>query len=135
MSTTTDYLTNRYAGTCCGCGSHVYAREGFYHYGNVWCEIPTMEWSASLCSKGHEIAAREREESRKRQHQMNAERANRVSSPEEIARQAKHAEQDAAWQARGLVRCKRCGGAGGSSHWPGFTCYECGGHGATPADF
>lgn len=23
--------------------------------------------------------------------------------------------------------CHRCGGAGGSRHWPGFTCFECGG--------
>lgn len=28
--------------------------------------------------------------------------------------------------------CRRCGGQGGSRHWPGFTCYECGGGGRMP---
>lgn len=28
--------------------------------------------------------------------------------------------------------CPRCGGAGGSAHWPGYTCFECGGNGVDP---
>jgi hypothetical protein len=28
-----------------------------------------------------------------------------------------------------LNACTRCGGAGGSTGWPGFTCFDCGGHG------
>jgi hypothetical protein len=28
--------------------------------------------------------------------------------------------------------CGRCGGAGGSSHWPGWTCFRCGGNGSDP---
>lgn len=34
---------------------------------------------------------------------------------------------------RGMRTCPPCGGAGGSSHWPGFTCYECGGRCEVPA--
>jgi len=32
---------------------------------------------------------------------------------------------------RGLQLCERCGGAGGASQWPGFTCYDCVGKGYT----
>jgi hypothetical protein len=28
--------------------------------------------------------------------------------------------------------CIRCGGAGGSTHWPGYTCYRCNGEGKDP---
>lgn len=28
--------------------------------------------------------------------------------------------------------CDRCGGVGGASHWPGYTCYKCTGKGWTP---
>lgn len=45
----------------------------------------------------------------------------------------KIAAQDAAWARQGLVRCDHCGGVGGASHWPGYTCYDCGGVGAVPA--
>jgi hypothetical protein len=31
------------------------------------------------------------------------------------------------WEAR--EHCQRCGGAGGFKHWPGFTCFDCGGMG------
>jgi hypothetical protein len=31
--------------------------------------------------------------------------------------------------------CSRCGGAGGSAHWPGFTCFRCGGNCAEPGGF
>lgn len=40
------------------------------------------------------------------------------------------AAKDAVWADRGLVRCDRCGGAGGSTSWPGFYCFDCGGEGA-----
>jgi hypothetical protein len=30
---------------------------------------------------------------------------------------------------RGLQLCHRCGGAGGASQWPGYTCFDCGGKG------
>lgn len=33
-----------------------------------------------------------------------------------------------------MEACHRCGGAGGSRHWPGFTCYECGGACRMPYD-
>lgn len=29
----------------------------------------------------------------------------------------------------GKELCGRCGGAGGASQWPGYTCFECGGRG------
>lgn len=45
---------------------------------------------------------------------------------------AREAKRDAAWKRAGMHRCQRCGGAGGHKMWPGFTCFECGGHGATP---
>ena len=32
---------------------------------------------------------------------------------------------------RGLQLCERCGGAGGASQWPGYTCYGCIGKGYT----
>lgn len=41
------------------------------------------------------------------------------------------AARDEAWARQGLVRCDRCGGAGGSQSWPGFTCYDCDGRCAT----
>lgn len=47
----------------------------------------------------------------------------------------KDAEQDAKWDARGLKRCERCFGRGGRADWPGFTCFDCDGHGAVPKDF
>ena len=34
---------------------------------------------------------------------------------------ASHAEQN------GMNICDRCGGAGGFAHWPGRTCFDCGG--------
>jgi hypothetical protein len=47
---------------------------------------------------------------------------------------AKREETQRAWaaevarhEAMGEKVCDRCGGAGGFAHWPGFTCYECGG--------
>jgi len=30
---------------------------------------------------------------------------------------------------RGFQLCERCGGAGGASQWPGYTCFDCGGKG------
>lgn len=54
---------------------------------------------------------------------------------------AKADEKAAAWarwvaevEARGEKVCDRCGGQGGANHWPGFTCYECGGRKTLPAD-
>jgi len=37
------------------------------------------------------------------------------------------AEEDARWAQQGLVRCDRCGGAGGHNSWPGWVCYGCDG--------
>lgn len=34
----------------------------------------------------------------------------------------------------GHVECKRCGGFGGHSQWPGFVCFDCGGNGFVPGD-
>lgn len=47
------------------------------------------------------------------------------------AAERKRVEEDARWERMGLTRCERCGGAGGHDGWPGFTCYDCGGQGAT----
>lgn len=33
---------------------------------------------------------------------------------------------------RGEDVCGRCGGYGGSKHWPGFTCHECNGRRTVP---
>lgn len=33
------------------------------------------------------------------------------------------------------INCIRCGGVGGSPHWPGFTCYRCGGAKTEPYRF
>lgn len=57
------------------------------------------------------------------------------------AEKLKETENRANWQIKSkefednlarqeLVRCQRCGGAGGFNHWPGFTCYDCNGTGA-----
>lgn len=55
-----------------------------------------------------------------------------VACSERLARERREREEarDAAWAARGLTRCDRCGGAGGAAHWPGWTCFDCNGHGA-----
>lgn len=54
-----------------------------------------------------------------------------VKAPQlEAARLAERTRQDEAWAAKGLERCERCDGQGGRKEWPGFTCFECGGHGA-----
>lgn len=126
------YITreNKYPGTCCTCGTYVEARCGFYDGGNVWCEQPGSygDWSHQ-CPMGVKIMLR-LEEQRREQSQAAAARKYEPT-PADIERNAKRAAEDARWAKQGLQRCKRCGGAGGASHWPGFTCYECGGHGAT----
>lgn len=55
---------------------------------------------------------------------------------DELARieRERRAAQDTAWARQGLVRCDRCGGAGGSKSWPGFTCYDCDGRCAVPRE-
>jgi hypothetical protein len=53
----------------------------------------------------------------------------------EVRREARRRQieaEDAAWAARGMTRCDRCGGAGGAAHWPGFTCYDCDGRRCVP---
>lgn len=45
------------------------------------------------------------------------------------ATRIREAARDAEWARQGLVRCDRCGGVGGASHWPGFTCFDCDGRG------
>lgn len=42
--------------------------------------------------------------------------SNRVSTPSKI----------------GATSCMKCGGAGGSQHWPGYTCWRCSGNGMDP---
>ncbi len=72
----------------------------------------------------------------KRVEKFRARKAAEAADPETIRRNAERAElratQDARWAAEGMVRCDRCGGAGGSSAWAGtgHNCYKCGGHGA-----
>lgn len=130
MTTTTSF-PNRYPGYCAGCSTYVYRGEGVYASGDLWCEEPTLSGSAHSCSKGHDRAERERAASFSMMRESAAERAARVPTPEEIERQEQRAEQDRRWAAQGMTRCNRCGGAGGSNQWPGFTCYECGGAGCT----
>jgi len=44
--------------------------------------------------------------------------------------QIKREEQELTFAKQHRVRCQRCGGAGGARHWPGYTCFECGGSGS-----
>jgi len=123
-----DGRPNRYAGHG-SCGSYVYAGEGYYN-GQVYCSAPgNVLDTAWLCEVGSKRTIAE----------IIAKRNAPAPTPreltaDEIARQeqrrAQFAAQDAAWESQGLCRCNRCGGAGGSTQWPGFTCYDCGGSGA-----
>ena len=136
---------NRYAGRC-SCGANVEAGAGIYFAGATYCDEPVwqggdVEWDGEtiavevvgcptlrrrearlyITSRRERIAYEASEEGQQRAAAI-AERAARNA--------AARAEQDATWAAHGLERCGRCGGAGGSSHWPGYTCYDCGGDGA-----
>lgn len=117
--------SNRYKGYC-GCGAFVPAGDGFYD-GQVFCSQPGSVGDIGWVCEA--TAAREMETRAKA---AAARKANRTYVPTEadLKRAEKHAAEDAEWAKRGLKRCGRCGGAGGASHWPGFTCYECGGSGA-----
>lgn len=127
---------NRYGGFC-NCGAYVQAGEGLY-WSSVYCSQPghIPGGVSHICSAS---APREIAQMQKIQAALRERLANPPQlSAEEIARRqaaaARHAEEDAAWAARGLCRCKRCGGAGGSSMWPGWACYDCGGSGAVLSD-
>jgi len=116
---------NKYPGICCGCGARVEAGEGIYQSGgNTWCSMPNRVSDHLSCATGHARRA-------------SAPKVSLEPNPEivrvETERMAKFAEQDRIWASQGLCRCGRCGGAGGSSMWPGFTCYECGGRGTLVA--
>lgn len=120
---------NRYGGHCV-CGTYVAAGDGFYWNGRLTCSVPgALGDLGGICERyaDIEIAAAK----------AAAEARATFVAPEptaaDVARNARRAAEDAAWTAKGLTRCDRCGGAGGASHWPGFTCYDCGGHGAVAA--
>lgn len=50
----------------------------------------------------------------------------------ETARKTFREEQSRAIDSGGTRSCGRCGGEGGWQHWPGFTCFKCGGSGEEP---
>lgn len=138
-------MTNRYAGTCCGCGSHVQAEDGVYDGGNVWCEEPSKGGTLTIdgeqvridlhtCPTGLRIEARMILRGR-------AQQAAYLASPQyaaDLAAQAQHNKERAIKElsrtVRGMVTCGRCGGAGGHASWPGWACYDCGGSGELPVN-
>ena len=149
-------MPNKYRGQCAGCGVTVYPQEGIWRDGEVWCEMPSIHLGSLItCSTD---ADRQRVE-RDRASEVNKGRADRsyvsadpiaqerivaywrdmdqrTADPEYQARQRARSEriarEEADWARQGLERCERCGGAGGSHSWPGWACYDCGGHGALP---
>jgi hypothetical protein len=128
--------TNRYPGIC-SCGTRVAAGDGYYETGNVYCDLPvghgeeftidgqTVGVQTYACPTYRQAEARRLA----RAYAARATATPRPADPEVVARRAAEDEQ---WAARGLTRCDRCGGVGGHQSWPGFTCYDCGGHGAVP---
>lgn len=132
---------NRYPGTCSGCGVHVAAGDGVLDGRAVFCTQPLgptrydIDGFAFIVDTVTCETGQRREANRKAK--AEAVRAAVVADPgvvaERAARQARDAEQDAKWAARGMTRCDRCGGEGGSQSWPGFSCYKCEGHGAVTA--
>lgn len=129
---------NRYAGRCADCGTQVDAGEGVYDNGTLRCGIADANTMHDVNGEAVIVAtyACPRYQAAEAQQvaQARAARAAYKPSAEEIAAQAaRHqqwAQEDAAWAARGLTRCRRCGGGGGNQAWPGFTCYDCAGVGA-----
>jgi hypothetical protein len=120
-----DIKPNRYKGYCV-CGTFVLAGEGFYN-GQTFCTKPGhVGDSAGLCERLAAIeiqkAANPKPVARRELTDAEIKKAQ--------ARQAEFARQDAEWSMRGLCRCDRCGGAGGSEAWPVWACYDCGGKGA-----
>lgn len=129
-------MSNKYAGRCGGCGTHVAAGEGFFN-GAIWCSQPNTGFAFGFksdtyaCRPYHVRAERERVVAE--QHRVEFE-----SSPEYAAQRAEadaksraRAEREAALNATGLATCDRCGGAGQHEAWAatGRTCYKCEGRG------
>lgn len=117
---------NRYAGTCATCHAVVPAGQGVYT-GNLWCEEPIEYDRMVICP----TAARWQEASDRKDADLLRRAAQIIPEPaaEEITRRAHYAERRAAWEAEGKRECGRCGGNGGSHHWPGYVCYACEGRG------
>lgn len=119
--------TNKYPGVCSGCSERVGAGDGSYDLGSVWCSPTVRVGDLTTCERYAPVERKIDEESTQNQ----LAQARRLPTEEERARQIERAAEDRAWAKQGLRRCKRCHGAGGSHSWPGFTCYDCGGHGTT----
>jgi hypothetical protein len=129
--TTTTPRSNRYPGICLYCGKRIAAGDGLLDGSNVYCyEGEYDDW-----------LARENE-ARARAVRANADAVavNRFLvrfglgwiDPAAAERNRRALEVQNLADARGEKVCGRCGGAGGSSHWPGYTCYDCGGRGTMP---
>ena len=117
---------NRYAGTCATCHTRVPAGQGYYD-GNLWCAEPVRYEMMTMCP----TAARWQEASDRKDAERRATQVAPEPTAEEIARRAQYAARAAVWEAEGKRECGRCGGNGGSHHWPGYTCYGCEGRGYT----
>ena len=118
--------TNRYPGRWCQCGHEVAAGDGEWRDGDLACEPGALDhgcsrWLAQL------------EESRQREREAPPVEPRKPTQADLDAAEA-DARQDRKWEAAGLTRCLRCGGAGESEMWrhTGGTCFGCGGLGATP---
>jgi hypothetical protein len=147
-------MTNKYRGTCAGCGTTVYPQEGVWKDGDVWCEAPEIYLGSLItCSRdaerqrierdrGYEVTRGQQDRTYVSADPIAQERISAYwrhrdmieADPEYQARQRARSErierENAEWARQGLCRCERCGGAGGSDGWPGWACYDCGGSGA-----
>lgn len=119
-------MTNRYAGACATCHTHVPAQQGYYD-GNLWCAEPVRYDSMTMCP----TAAKWQAAADKKAAEARAAYVAPEPTADEIARRNQYAARAAAWEAEGKRECGRCGGNGGSRHWPGYTCYGCEGRGYT----
>ena len=121
--------SNRYTGICLCCGASVASQEGFYWTGNTICSQPGMVGDKMMCEAGSE-----REIERQTEMRLRRAEAPAPLSQDELDRRNQRVQQmrreDEVWAKKGLRRCDRCGGAGGSEGWPGCACHECGGKGA-----
>jgi len=146
MSTTTTGIDrpNRFAGTCCYCGRSVAAFDGEYQYGDVACAYHAgteghARWVADERDRDDLHRLRIKQFATLRQllglavtsHQYEL-ATDPTTQRIEAERRAAVAECHRVAEANDGTVCERCGGAGGSKSWPGFTCYGCDGLGWVP---